>query len=117
DNNDLGWRAILPGLFVLTIASAVAVSHWLRGLNVRRYAYGAVAAMIAFVATLPDTWHNVSENLFGHMTASAAAFAESPALWAAVRSQTSAHTRIASNPAYLQELTPWPVNISWALLA
>src|SRR6185369_12001403 len=31
DNNDLGWRAILPGLFVLTIASAVAVSHWLRG--------------------------------------------------------------------------------------
>ncbi|MDY0884478.1 hypothetical protein ACFPL7_00155 [Dongia soli] len=117
DNNDLGWRAILPGLFVLTIASAIAVSHWLRGLNVRRYAFAAVIVVIAFVGALPDTWHNITGNLFGHMTASARAFAESPALWAAVRSHTNAETRIANNPAYLQEVTPWPVNISWALLS
>ncbi|TXH31786.1 MAG: hypothetical protein E6Q98_26510 [Rhodospirillaceae bacterium] len=117
DNNDLGWRAILPGLFVLTIASAITVSRWLRRLNVSRHAFAVVAVVIAFVGALPDTWQNITGNLFGHVTASARAFAESPALWAAVRSHTDAKTRIANNPAYLREVTPWPVNISWALLA
>ncbi|HVJ42044.1 MAG TPA: hypothetical protein VM639_11120 [Dongiaceae bacterium] len=116
DNNDLGWRAVLPGLFILTIASAIAVSHWLRVLNVRRYAYATMTASIAFMAALPDTWHNISGNFLGHTTASAKAFAASPDLWVAVRSHTNAETRVANNPAYLQEVTPWPVNISWALL-
>jgi hypothetical protein len=69
------------------------------------------------MAAIPDTWHNISGNLFGHATASAGAFAQSPALWSAVRRYTDAETRIANNPAYLQDVTPWPVNISWALLA
>jgi hypothetical protein len=117
DNNDLGWRAILPGLFILTVASAIAVSHWLRGLTIGRCAFAMAATVIAFMAALPDTWHNMSGNLFGHPTASAGAFAESPALWAAARRYTDAQTRVANNPAYLQDVTPWPVNISWALLA
>lgn len=117
DNNDLGWRAILPGLFVLTVSSAIAVGHWLQTLNVRRAAFAAAIATTAFVAALPDTLHNISGNIFGHATASAGAFAESPTLWNAIRRYTTAETRIANNPAYLQEVTPWPVNISWALLA
>jgi hypothetical protein len=117
DNNDLGWRAILPGVFVLTIASAIAVADWLQALDIRRVAFAAAMAIIAFAAALPDTWHNISGNLFGHATASAGTFARSPALWKAIRGYTTAETRIANNSAYLQDVTPWPVNISWALLA
>jgi hypothetical protein len=49
--------------------------------------------------------------------ASAAALGEAPALWAAVRAHASAADRVANNPLYLADATPWPVNISWALLA
>jgi hypothetical protein len=38
-------------------------------------------------------------------------------LWAAVRRHAAAGERVGNNPLYLEELTPWPVNISWALLA
>ena len=44
-------------------------------------------------------------------------FAQSPELWAAVRRYTAPAARVANNPLFLQDLTPWPVNISWALLA
>jgi hypothetical protein len=117
DNNDLGWRAVLPGLFILTIASSIVVSHWLAELTVRRFVVPAAALLAAFVAALPDTAHNISGNLFGHATPSARAFAQSPDLWVALRKYTTAQTRIANNPAYLQDVTPWPINISWALLA
>ena len=117
DNNDLGWRAVLPGLFILTIASSIAVSHWLTSLTAKRFVAPAIAFLVAFVAALPDTIHNISGNLFGHATPAAKTFAESSALWAALRNYTGARTRIANNPAYLQEVTPWPINISWALLA
>lgn len=117
DNNDLGWRAVLPALFILTIAAAIAVTHWLAAYPARRILPPAAALLAVFMAALPDTAHNISGNLFGQMTPSAAAFARSPALWAALRKYTTAQTRIANNPAYLQEMTPWPVNISWALLS
>jgi hypothetical protein len=38
-------------------------------------------------------------------------------LWRAVRRHASPTARVANNPLFLQDLTPWPVNISWALLA
>lgn len=117
DNNDLGWRAILPGVFILTVTSSIAVSHWLAELTARRSTVLAAALLAASVAALPDTIHNISGNLLGHATPVASTFAQSPALWAALRKYTTAQTRIANDPAYLQEATPWPINISWALLA
>jgi hypothetical protein len=44
-------------------------------------------------------------------------FAEAPDLWAGVRRHAGPGARIANNPHFLADLTPWPVNISWALLA
>ncbi len=38
-------------------------------------------------------------------------------MWAAVRRHTAAGERVANNPLFLSDMTPWPVNISWALLA
>lgn len=117
DNNDLGWRAVLPGLFILTVTAAIAISHCLTELRTKRSAIPAMALLAAFVASVPDTIHNISGNLLGHPTSAGDTFAQSPALWAAVRQYTTPQTRIANNPAYLQEITPWPINISWALLA
>ncbi|HWT96269.1 MAG TPA: hypothetical protein VN229_01595, partial [Terriglobales bacterium] len=117
DNNDLGWRAVLPGLFILTVTAAIIVSQWLTVLRSRRLAAPAIALLVALVAAVPDTIHNIADNLLGHATPAAGAFAQSPALWAAVRRYTTPQDRIANDPAYLQEVTPWPINISWALLA
>jgi hypothetical protein len=44
-------------------------------------------------------------------------FAQTPELWAAMRRHTAPAARFANNPLFLRDLTPWPVNISWALLA
>jgi hypothetical protein len=37
-------------------------------------------------------------------------------MWEAVRRHTAPDQRIANNPLFLADMTPWPVNISWALL-
>jgi hypothetical protein len=34
-----------------------------------------------------------------------------------VRQYAAPGARVANNPLYLKDLTPWPVNLSWALLA
>ena len=38
-------------------------------------------------------------------------------MWAAVRHYAGAADRVANNPLFMAEMTPWPVNISWALFA
>jgi hypothetical protein len=40
-----------------------------------------------------------------------------PKLWAAVRRHAAVSERVGNNPLLLADMTPWPVNISWALLA
>lgn len=113
ENNDLGWRAVLPGLLIGTAAAAAAMSHWLsRGRG------WAAAAMISVAAvTLLDTGDVAHNNLTGDPASSAADFAEAPAIWAAVRRHTPPDARVANNPAALADITPWTVNMSWALLA
>jgi hypothetical protein len=48
---------------------------------------------------------------------SAEAFAEAPELWRAVRRHAAPDQRVGNNPEALANLTVWPINISWALLA
>lgn len=112
-NNDLGWRAVLPGLMVLTAAAAAGLARCME----RRAALPLVLAMAAATATLPDGLRLAAENLAGKPSSSAAAFARSPALWQAVRRHAPPDTRVASNPALFADMTPWPVNLSWALFA
>ena len=49
-NNDLGWRAILPAVLVLTAYAAAGLARWIA---MRAYA-AAAAALALFFASLPD---------------------------------------------------------------
>jgi hypothetical protein len=67
--------------------------------------------------SLPDTAKMIRSNLVGTAAADARTFADAPALWAEVRRYAAPPARVANNPLYLADLTPWPANMSWALLA
>ena len=114
DNNDLGLRAILPAAMILiAFAAAGTLAAPRRGLRatIATFAVGGLAL------SLPDAAMMVSGNWRGSPAADEAVFAQTPELWAAVRRHAAAGARVANNPLFLQDLTPWPANISWALLA
>jgi hypothetical protein len=112
NNSDLTLRAALPATMIL-IASAAAgmliASRW--------RALIAALALGGLVLSLPDTARMLASNIEGTWRPGADVFAQAPELWAAVRRHAPASARVANNPRFLAELTPWPVNISWALLA
>jgi hypothetical protein len=111
DNNDLGLRAVLPAASVLIAAAAAGV------MLLPRRALIAATAIGGLVLSLPDTTAMIRSNVDGTPTPDGAVFAQAPELWQAVRRYASPTARVANNPLFLQDLTPWPVNISWALLA
>lgn len=113
DNNDLGWRAVLPAVMVLIVVAAAGLARWLEVGPKTAVAAGIVAALLG----LPDTAVLVYGNIVGERTASARAFAATPELWEAVRRYAAPDERIGNNPRHLADLTPWPINLSWALLA
>jgi hypothetical protein len=112
DNNDLGWRAALPAIMVLTIFAAVGLTRWLRTAKI-----AAAAAILAIVLGVPDGVWLTYQFASGRAAPSAAVFASTPAMWAAVRRYSGPSERIGNNPHFLQDMTRWPVNISWALLS
>ncbi len=113
DNNDLGWRAVLPGVMILTAFAAAGLSRWISfGTPVMA---AAVAASLA--AGLFESVQIINGNLVFAPAPTARTFATTPEMWAAVRRHAFASDRIANNPLFLEDVTPWPVNISWALLA
>jgi hypothetical protein len=111
DNNDLGLRAVLPAAMILIVATAVAVTA------VPRRAVIAAIALGGFTLSLPDTIAMIFSNVSGTAVADAPVFAQTPELWNAVRRFVPPNARVANNPLFLQDVTPWPVNISWALIA
>lgn len=113
DNNDLGWRAVLPGLMLLIVFAATGLSR----LVFRPLAAVPVVALLLVLLGAPEAVQLARNNIAGTPDASAKAFAASPSLWQAVRRVTAADERIANNPLYLEHVTPWGVNISWALLS
>jgi hypothetical protein len=113
DNNDLGLRAVLPAAMVL-IVSAAAGTMWLSSHRVLIVA----AALGGLVLSLPDTVRIIRANVAGRPAVTdAAVFAQTPELWAAVRRYAAPTARVVNNPLFLQDVTGWPANISWALLA
>jgi hypothetical protein len=112
-NNDLGWRAVLPAVLLLMAFAAAGISHWLAA-GARA---PAILAFLGLLIGLPNGMSIMAENTVVSPRASGIAFANSPAMWEAVRRHSSPHQRVANNPSFLDGLTPWPVNISWALLA
>ncbi|MCG5237848.1 hypothetical protein [Xanthobacter oligotrophicus] len=113
ENNDLGWRAVLPAMLVLSGFAGAAIADVVQS---RRWLAMGVAALL-IAAGLPDSVVLATGNLRGMRSIDGGTFAGDPALWAAVRREVAAEVRIASNPGRLEQLTPWPINLSWALLA
>jgi hypothetical protein len=112
-NNDLGWRAVLPGVLVLTSGAAAGFADWLS----RRIIW-AVAAMLTSVAIAAPEGVKLASGEFAETPApSADQFSQAPQLWAAVRRRTPIGWRVANNPMLFADMTWWPVNISWALMA
>ncbi len=81
-------------------------------------ASAAFAAALALVLlALPDGARMIYANVVAAPNPAGKVFATTPALWQAVRRHAAPNERIANNPYFLAELTPWPGNMSWALLA
>ncbi len=112
DNNDLALRAVLPAAMVLIVAAAAGLTQ----LSSHR-ALIAALALGGLVLSLPDTAGLAWRNFEGTPAADGEIFAQTPDLWAAVRRHAAPAARVANNPLFLRDLTPWPANMSWALLA
>jgi hypothetical protein len=113
ENNDLGWRAILPAAMILIMFAAVGLSGWI----VERSYVAAMAATCALAIGGVEGGVLLYDNAVGSPSASEKTFAETPAMWAAVRRYSAPDERVGNNPLFLADVTPWPVNISWALLS
>jgi len=112
-NNDLGWRAILPAVMVLTIFAAAGLAHWFGAPKPR----AAALALLMLILGLPDGIALIADNWSGIPAPSAAVFARSPELWQAVRRHTATDERVGNNPLFVGDMVRWPINISWALFA
>jgi hypothetical protein len=111
DNNDLGLRAVLPAASVLIAVTAAGM------LLLPGRAVIAATAIGGLILSLPDTAAMIRSNIDGTPAPDGAVFAQTPELWRAVRRYAAPTARVANNPLFLQDLTPWPANMSWALLA
>jgi hypothetical protein len=113
ENNDLGWRAILPGALILTACAGAWFAQCIAG----RRLIATVAAVVLLGLALPDGLDLLRQNIAGRLSTDAVRFRDAPAMWAAVRRHTAPDERIASNPRLTSELARWPISLSWALLA
>ena len=112
-NNDLAWRGVLPGILALIAFSAAGLGRYSQGMR-RGY---AVAAVTVVALGLLSGARDLYVNLDVKPQASGKRFLESVQMWAAVRRHSGAGDRVANNPGFLADMTSWPINISWALLA
>jgi hypothetical protein len=113
ENNDLGWRAVLPGLLILTAFAGAYFAQCLA----RRRLIATIAGVALLSLALPDGFGLLRQNIIGRLSEDGVRFRDAPALWTAARQQTAPDERIASNPRMMSDLAPWPINLSWALLA
>jgi hypothetical protein len=98
---------------VLTIFAALGLDRWVAS----RAWPAAALGLSAIGLALPDGIGIVHRNAVGAPSPVAKEFAATPTMWAAVRRHAGADERIGNNPLFMEEMTPWPVNISWALLS
>jgi hypothetical protein len=113
DNNDLGWRAVLPAAMALTAFSAAGFARWIAARAWMPIAVTAAALLVG----LPGAVGLIRSDMAGRHEADAKLFARTPDMWAAVRRHAGPGERVANNPLFLADMTLWPVDISWALLA
>jgi hypothetical protein len=102
-NNDLGWRAVLPAVLVLTVFAAATLST-------RPTPSPTIAAAIGlFALDLVGGASFIHTNATGNPASSASAIAQSRALWRAVRRHAAPDQRVGNNPAAFADLFAWPI--------
>src|SRR5580692_10321485 len=107
-------RSGAPQFERLATAALVLIASAAAGLLLLpRRAVIAATAIGGLVLSLPDAVWMMKSNIEGTPTPDGAVFAQTPELWAAVRRYASPTARVANNPLFLQDLTPWPANMSW----
>jgi hypothetical protein len=111
--NDLALRAVLPAAVILIIFAAAGLSVWIA--SGARIAAGA--AVCGLLLGLSEAVPIIYGNTIERPPQPGRAFAQTPAMWEAVRRHAGPGERIGNNPLFLAEMTPWPVNLSWALLS
>ena len=111
ENNDLGWRAVLPAVLMLMVGAAAALAR----LKARPILLAGALVLVA--VGLVDGLRFGAGNVVVPANAATPGLPAAETLWAAVRRVTPPGERVANNPDYLAKATPWPVNMSWALLA
>jgi hypothetical protein len=109
DNNDLGWRVVLPALLVATPMAGV----WLA----RARGFPLLAASVFGALGLVQTAIFAGDYTLGHRPGEPADFRAAQEMWPLVRALTGPEERIANNPHDLESVTLWAVNIGWALLS
>src|SRR6185369_10651265 len=112
-NNDLGWRAALAPAMLMVVFAAVGLTRLMRW----PLSQAAVAALVMVIVAVPDGLHQMYRDIVVVPEPSSKLFAETPAMWQAVRAHSGPQDRIANNPLFLDDMVPWTINISWALLS
>lgn len=112
-NNDLAWRAVLPALLLLIAFTAAALGRYLKSMK----KFAAILLILPLASTLYGGLASIYSNIDIEPKPSAERFLKSTTMWQAVRRHAGVNERIANNPAFLADMTNWPINISWALLA
>lgn len=111
-NNDLAWRGVLPAILVLVAFAAAGLARYGHDMRPLR-----AAAVLLIALGLPEGARIIHDNVVAPPTPSSKLFAGSADMWSAVRAHSADDDRVANNPYYLSDMTGWPINISWALLA
>ena len=110
DNNDLGWRAVLPAVLLLGAFAGCALENCVAA---GRWSLLTVAAFIAALG-VPDAMRMMFDYAGGQRPGDALALAAAAPVWQAVRRHAGPDDRIANNPDDAAAALPWPVNIAWA---
>jgi hypothetical protein len=118
-NNDLGLRAILLAEVVFIVMTAAGMAGLQGKSGQKSWRAPIMAAALGGLALgMPDFILTIRDNVVASpQPPDAKVFAETPELWSAARRYAGPAARVANNPRFLADLTPWPINISWALLA
>jgi hypothetical protein len=112
-NNDLGWRGVLPGIMILIVFTAAGLSSYLRRIPML-YKVGVlgIIALSSFAGI-----RSICDQICFQSKLPSLQFVDAARMWSAVRKHSNKDERVANNPLFLSDMTNWPINISWALMA
>ena len=113
ENNDLSWRGALLAIIVLIPLAAAGLSLYFRKLGIPMRAL----AILLVAAGSYQGVKLISENASPEIKPEGQQFASAIRMWKAVDNLSRPDERVLNNPSLFGTMTPWPINISWALVS